>query len=257
MVHGLTRQAAREGRVPRQAAALTEEGLATIRATAQLLRTGPSRRIERARIARRPGRVDIALASVMRDAMLRRSKAVALRWADVDFRPRRIRPRHRPPLEGRLGRRGRHAVHREGSGGSASDPSSRCPAGRLGLRVSGRCGVEPDGAGCEGGEVGGPVLGTLASGRHGPRPTYLVASGEGLAAVQVAGSWNSTQMPAHYARGELASKGAVARFHREDYTLKTLNGGSRTVADLATVGNTRPLPQRACTYVPGAPGAPL
>lgn len=54
---------------------------------------------------------------------------------------------------------------------------------------------------------------------HSPRVGMardLVASGEGLAAVQVAGRWNSAQMPAHYARGELASRGAVARFHWED-----------------------------------------
>ena len=30
--------------------------------------------------------MDIALVSVMRDAMLRRSEAAALRWADVEFR---------------------------------------------------------------------------------------------------------------------------------------------------------------------------
>ena len=34
----------------------------------------------------------------------------------------------------------------------------------------------------------------------------------GVNAVQVAGRWTSAQMPAHHARGELASKGAVARF---------------------------------------------
>ena len=44
----------------------------------------------------------------------------------------------------------------------------------------------------------------------------LVASGAGVAAVQVAGRWASVQMPAHYARTEIAPKGAVARFHRED-----------------------------------------
>ena len=41
VLRGLTRQAAWDGRTPRQAAALTEEGLAAIRATAQLPRTGP------------------------------------------------------------------------------------------------------------------------------------------------------------------------------------------------------------------------
>ena len=34
----------------------------------------------------------------------------------------------------------------------------------------------------------------------------LVASGAGIAALQVAGRWASAQMPAHYARAELASR---------------------------------------------------
>ena len=72
-------QAAWKGHTPRQAAALTEEGLAAIRATARLPRTGPRDRTERARTARLRGQVDIALVSVMRDAMLRRSEAAALR----------------------------------------------------------------------------------------------------------------------------------------------------------------------------------
>ena len=82
----LTRQAACEGRTPRQAAALTEEGLAAIRATAHLRRTGRRGRTERARAAQLRGQVDIALVSVMRDALLRRSEAAALTWADVEFR---------------------------------------------------------------------------------------------------------------------------------------------------------------------------
>ena len=41
----------------------------------------------------------------------------------------------------------------------------------------------------------------------------LVAHGASVAAVQVAGRWESSRMPAHYARGELAARGAVARFH--------------------------------------------
>ena len=74
VLRGLTRQAACEGRTPRQAAALTEEGLAAIRATAHLRRTGPSGRTERADTAHFRGQVDIALVSVMRDALLRRSE---------------------------------------------------------------------------------------------------------------------------------------------------------------------------------------
>ena len=85
VLRGLTRRAAREGRTPRQAAALTEEGLAAIRATAHLRRTGPGGRTERASAARLRGEVNIALVSLMREAMLRRSEAAALTWADVEF----------------------------------------------------------------------------------------------------------------------------------------------------------------------------
>ena len=48
VLRGLTRRAAREGRTPRQAAALTQDGLAAIRETAQQRRTGPGGRTERA-----------------------------------------------------------------------------------------------------------------------------------------------------------------------------------------------------------------
>ena len=86
VLRGLTRRAAGEGRTPKQAAALTAEGLDAIRATAQLRRIGPTGRTEWASTARRRARVDVALVSVMRDAMLRRSEAAALTWADIEFR---------------------------------------------------------------------------------------------------------------------------------------------------------------------------
>ena len=80
VLRGLTRRAAREGRTPRQAAALTEEGLAAIRATAHLRRTGPGGRTDRASPARLRGQVDIALVSVMRD---RHASALRSRRAHV------------------------------------------------------------------------------------------------------------------------------------------------------------------------------
>ena len=59
------------------------------RATAaapRVLRVPPDGR-NPAEAARLRGAVDVALASVMRDAMLRRSEAAALEWADVELRP--------------------------------------------------------------------------------------------------------------------------------------------------------------------------
>lgn len=216
VLRGLTRRAAWEGRTPRQAAALTEEGLAAIRATAELPRTGPRGQTERVRTARRRGRVDIALASVMRDAMLRRSEAAALRWADVEFRrdgsARVTVRRSKRDQEGKgatlyVGRAAAadlQAIHRPGA-----PPEARVFGLRSGRAVSNRIALAAKAAG---------LVGRFSG--HSPRVGMardLVASGEGLAAVQVAGRWTSAQMPAHYARGELASKGAVARFHREDW----------------------------------------
>ena len=40
----------------------------------------------------------------------------------------------------------------------------------------------------------------------------LAQAGASVVEMQVAGRWKSPQMPAHYARGELAARGAIARF---------------------------------------------
>ena len=87
VLRGLTRRQASAGRTPRQAAALTGEALAAIRATAHRPRTGPDGPTESAEQARRRGDTDIVIASVMRDALLRRSEAAALTWADIERRP--------------------------------------------------------------------------------------------------------------------------------------------------------------------------
>ena len=40
----------------------------------------------------------------------------------------------------------------------------------------------------------------------------LVQAGASVVDLQVAGRWKSPQMPAHYARAELAERGGIARF---------------------------------------------
>ena len=71
----------------RQARPLTAEALAAIRATARLPRRSQGRagRMETAGVAGRLGLVDIALASTLRDGLLRRSEAAALRRGDVEL----------------------------------------------------------------------------------------------------------------------------------------------------------------------------
>ena len=168
VLRGLTRLAPREGRTPRQAAALTEEGLAAIRETAQLRRRGPGGRTERANKARPPRsggyRARIGHAG-LHAAALRSSRTQGGRRGVSE---RRVGPRHRPPLQERPGRRG-HAVRWEGRcGGASGDPSP----GRLpespGLRPPFRSGrVESDRCGSQGCRAAGPFLGTLTPGRDG------------------------------------------------------------------------------------------
>ncbi|MDE0206687.1 MAG: tyrosine-type recombinase/integrase [Candidatus Tectomicrobia bacterium] len=80
-VKGLARAAGNAAQ--KQAAALTGEALAAIRATATAPRRGRGGRLETADGATRRGLVDIALCVVMADGGLRRSEAAALLWGDV------------------------------------------------------------------------------------------------------------------------------------------------------------------------------
>ena len=52
---------------------------------------------------------------------------------------------------------------------------------------------------------------TLTVGILGGRTVTYVRAGATLPEAQQAGRWQSPAMPAHYARGELAAHGAVAR----------------------------------------------
>ena len=69
----------------RQAAPLHAVALAAIRATAFTRRRTRGGHTETAEYARRRGLVDVAMASVMRDGLLRVSEAAALRWGDVEL----------------------------------------------------------------------------------------------------------------------------------------------------------------------------
>ena len=44
----------------------------------------------------------------------------------------------------------------------------------------------------------------------------LVKDGATLPELMQAGRWTSPAMPAHYARNQLASQGAVARYHQRN-----------------------------------------
>ena len=69
----------------KQAEALTAEALSAIESTACEPRLGRGGRYESQETARCRGNLDIALISLMRDAMLRVSEAAALTWRDIEY----------------------------------------------------------------------------------------------------------------------------------------------------------------------------
>jgi len=208
---GLKNRAADEGlHESRQARGLTAEALEAIRATARRPRTGPSGRTESEGAARRRGDMDIAIASVMRDALLRRSEAAGLRWRDVTLvedGTARIRLARSKTASS-------SAVLYVGPAATAALRSimpenvvrqNRVFDLRSGRAVSNRVAAMARAAG----------LGEGFSG-HSPRVGMaqdLTAAGVGLTAIMVAGRWKSERMPAHYSKAQKAGRGAVARFY--------------------------------------------
>ena len=213
VLRGLNRRIS-SGAPQKQATGLSAEGLAAIRATARLPRSGPSGRTESAGAAERRGAVDIAICSVMRDAMLRRSEAAALRWADVGLRDdgtARVtvrRSKTDEQAEGAVLFVGYEAAKAlKAIRPADADPEARVFGLRTGHSISNRVRAAALAAG-----LGGNYSG------HSPRvgmTVDLIASGASLAAVQVAGRWKSARMPSLYARAELAGSGAVARYYQE------------------------------------------
>ena len=202
MLAGLRREL---GRPPRQAVGLTGAGLEAIVATAPDTLAG---------------RLDVAMCRTMRDAMLRRSEAAALTWGDIERAADgsgRLLIRRSKTDQGGAGTlqylapetmasldairpesagRERFVFALRGDGGRPPHPASlseRIRAAAL------RAGLGPGYSG------------------HSPRigmTRDLAVIGVELPALMVAGRWQSPTMPAHYARGEDAERGAVARYYR-------------------------------------------
>ena len=200
----------RVGSMQKQASALTADGLAAIRSTARLPRCGRGGALERAETARARGDLDIALISLMRDAMLRVSEAADLTWPDISWEA---------DGSGRLLLR-RSKTDPEGEGAvlflsaqtmSALEPIRRraTPADSVfGLsrnQISRRIKQAARAAG----------LGEGFSG-HSPRVGMacdLARAGIELPRLMNAGRWRTPTMPAHYTRNETAARGAVAEFY--------------------------------------------
>ena len=205
------RSAARKaGRRQKQAEALTAEALASIRSTACNPRRGRGGRFEGQKSAGCRGNLDIALISLMRDAMLRVSEAAVLTWGDIvteaDGTGRLLIRRSKTDVEG------------EGAVAFLSAPtmvalrlicSARVTTDSVfGLRpnqISRRIKQAAQMAGLGGGFSG-----------HSPRVGMardLARAGIELPRLMNAGRWRNPAMPAHYTRNETAGKGAVAQFH--------------------------------------------
>ncbi|MCY4399414.1 MAG: tyrosine-type recombinase/integrase [Gemmatimonadetes bacterium] len=204
------RAAERGGPRRRQARGLREAELKAITDTAHIPRVYPSGRMESPGAARTRGAVDIAIVSVMRDALLRRQEAADLRWSDVEFRAdrssrvtiRRSKTSNKSAVL-YLGVRATAALKRIRP--DSPIPGARVFGVRRGRTISARIATVCREAG----------LGDGFSG-HSPRVGMaqdLAAHGTGLVAIMNAGRWKSERMPAYYSRGEAAGMGAVARYY--------------------------------------------
>ena len=200
------------GKPPLQASPLTSDVAAAVRATARRPRRLPSGRMESESTAERRGVVDIALVSVMRDGLLRRSEASDLVWTDIERLANGT---------GRLTvRRSKTDQVSEGkvlylSAASVADLDAIRPvesrrddtkvfglsSSQIGRRIARSCEV----AGFAGAYSG-----------HSPRVGMaqdLAASGAELPALMEAGRWDSPTMPARYTRSQAAERGAVASYY--------------------------------------------
>ncbi len=212
---GLRNRATAEGRWDtRQARGLTARDLQKIVMTAHRRRAGPSGRRESAEAARKRGDQDIAMVSVMRDALLRRGETTELRWADVDFRhdgsSRITIRRSKTSVTSAIQYVGVEATTALRQILPANpDPEARIFGLRCGRSVSNRIAAMARAAGLGEGFRG-----------HSPRVGMaqdLTAVGTGLTALMVAGRWKSERMPAHYACAQAAKAGAVAQFYGEGW----------------------------------------
>ena len=210
-VKGTLRSATRRaGRTQKQAAALTADALTAIQLTACNPRRGRGGRFETPKAARIRGDLDVALVSLMRDAMLRVSEAAVLTWKDLETEA---------DGTGRLLiRQSKTDAEGEGAVVFVSAPSMA----RLGSIRRGS--VDTDSVfGLRPNQLSRRIkkaakaagLGDGFSG-HSPRVGMardLARAGIALPSLMNAGRWRTPGMPARYTRNESAGRGAVAQFH--------------------------------------------
>ena len=207
------------GRPQRQAKPLTAEALTAVKATAKTPRQhqGRARRGESAQDAERRGRVDIALLSVLRDGLLRRSEAAELRWGDMELqedgsvRLHIRRSKTDPEAEGvvlYIGQAAAQALQAIMPKGAAMvDPAAPVfglSASQIGRRVK----AAAKAAGLVGWESFSGHSGRVGMAQD------LAAAGVELPELMTAGRWKSSRMPARYTERQAVGRGAVARYYQ-------------------------------------------
>ena len=204
------RSAARKrGRLQKQAEALTVDALTAIRETARNPRRGRGG-LERLATAGSRGELDIAIISLMRDAMLRVSEAAALIWEDItaeaDGTGRLLIRRSKTDAEGDgavafISAQTMQVLKLIRNGARDSDSVFGLRPNRISARIK------------QAARAAG--LGDHFSG-HSPRVGMardLARAGIELPSLMHAGRWRTPSMPAHYVRNEVAGRNAVAQLY--------------------------------------------
>ena len=214
----MKRLAKEYGKPRKQAKGLTSKALAAVKATARIQRVhqGKCRRKETESQAAKRAAVDLALLEVMRDGLLRRSEASALRWGGLEFhadgsgRLHVLRSKTDQAAEGvvpYLGPAAVEALLAIRPQEAVINPSTRV----FGLSVSQisrriKAATKMAGLG-EGFSAHSPRVGMVQD---------MSAAGAELPELMAAGRWDSPTMPARYTEAQAAGRGAVARYHRGD-----------------------------------------
>ena len=207
-MRGITRVA---GRAQKQAAGLTAASLAAIRATVCVPRIGRGGSLETAHTAEARGQIDIALISLMRDGMLRRSEAASLTWGDLieegDGTGRLTVVRSKTDQEGEgvvlfVSAPTMEALKAMRPVDANTDDSL---FGLSDEQIARRVSSAAAAAGLGEGFTGHSARVGMAQ--------DLARAGTELPALMTAGRWQSPTMPARYTRAEQAGRGAIARFY--------------------------------------------
>ena len=221
---------------PRTATPLRAADAAAIRATALVARQTPSGRLERPQRAERRGTADRVIVGLLRDALLRRGEAAAVRWGDIQTAPDasgrlRLRPAHtddhgdHPELWLSPTTMGDVAAWRALQTEAGADTGADAPLlGLSGASIARRLDAAGRAAGL-------PHRLSGHSGRVGMTQD-LIAAGAPLPAVTQAGRWTSPQQPARYARRLADATNAVADWYaNHDPTPAAAPGGQERAED--------------------------